>query len=72
MSKCTFHSDNRMFSLSCLFVALAVSYFGLQGRTLVIISSWSLLTFYFLLSFIKHHDAFYNVYRYKVVVTILI
>ena len=29
---------NRMFSLICLFVALVVSHFGLEGRTLVLIA----------------------------------
>ena len=33
------HSVNRMFSLSCLFVALVVSNFGFDGRTLVLIVS---------------------------------
>ena len=32
------HSVNRMFSLLCL-VALVVSYFGFEGRTLVLIAS---------------------------------
>ena len=33
------HSDNRMFSLLCLFVALVVVHFGVEGRTLVLIVS---------------------------------
>ena len=33
------HSVNRMFSLLCLFVSLAVSYFGFEDRTLVLIAS---------------------------------
>ena len=31
------HSNNRVFSLLCLFVALVVSNFGIKGRTLVLI-----------------------------------
>ena len=40
---------NRMLSLLCPFVALIVSHFGFEGRTLfsVCISSWSMFTFYF-------------------------
>ena len=33
------HSVNHMFSLLCLFVALVVSHFGFEGRTLVLIMS---------------------------------
>ena len=33
------HSVNRMFSLLCLFVALVVSQFGFEDRTLVLIVS---------------------------------
>ena len=33
------HSVNRMFSLLCLSVALDVSHFGFEGRTLVLIAS---------------------------------
>ena len=33
------HPVNRMFSLICLFVALVVSHFGLEGRTLLLIAS---------------------------------
>ena len=33
------HSANRMFSLLCLFVALVVSHFGFEVRTLVLIGS---------------------------------
>ena len=33
------HSVNRVFSLLCLFVALVVSPFCFQGRTLVLIAS---------------------------------
>ena len=33
------HSVNRMFSLLCLFVALVVSHFDFEGRTLVLIAS---------------------------------
>ena len=33
------HSVNRMFSLLCLFVALAASHFGFEGGTLVLIAS---------------------------------
>ena len=32
------HSADRMFSLLCLFVALIVSHFGFEGRTLVLIA----------------------------------
>ena len=33
------HSVNRIFSLLCIFVALVVSHFGFEGRTLVLIAS---------------------------------
>ena len=33
------HSVNRVFSLLCLFVALVVSQFGFEGRTLVLLVS---------------------------------
>ena len=33
------NSVNRVFSLLCIFVALVVSHFGFEGRTLVLIAS---------------------------------
>ena len=33
------HSVNRVFSLLCLFVALVVSHFGVESKTLVMIAS---------------------------------
>ena len=47
-------SFDHMFSLLCLFVVFVVSYFGFEGRTLVLMASVPklLLTFYFLLFFI--------------------
>ena len=33
------HSVNNMFALLCLFVALVVSHFCIEGRTLILIAS---------------------------------
>ena len=47
------HSGYRMFSLLCLFVALAVSHFGFEGSTLFLIAS-NLLLFKFFISHNRH------------------